>query len=299
MAARRRVKLKAGEEGSWLGMPAAAPWEGILTRCVPCVLSHSVVSDSCDPIDCTHQAPLSMGFSRQEYWSGLPFPSPGDLPHPGIEPRSPVLHADSLPTELWGKPQRCLQNLNHSSRASCKPESLKLKSEVAQSCLTLCDPMDCNLPGSSVHGILQARILEWVAISFSRGSSQPRDQTQGSNPGLPHCRQTLYPLSHQGSLKPELLLLQISKGGQETLALDHCLPTQGLGPVFPSPEALSWQTWQVEAAALSSSLRPQAHPTTHATPCATTVHIPAAGWGSMAGVPTCTGHRIRKIQPPA
>ena len=46
---------------------------------------------------------------------------------------------------------------------------------VAQSCLTLCDPMDYSLPGSSVHGILQARILQWVAISFSRGSSQPRD----------------------------------------------------------------------------------------------------------------------------
>ena len=50
-------------------------------------------------------------------------------------------------------------------------------SEVAQSCLTLCDPMDCNLPGSSVHGIFQARIPELVAISFSRGSSQPRDWT--------------------------------------------------------------------------------------------------------------------------
>ena len=48
---------------------------------------------------------------------------------------------------------------------------------VAQSCPTLCDPTDCNLPGSSVCGILQARIMEWVAISFSRGSSQPRDQT--------------------------------------------------------------------------------------------------------------------------
>ena len=48
------------------------------------------------------------------------------------------------------------------------------ESEVAQSCLTLCDPMDCSLPGSSLHGILQAKILEWVAISFSRGSSQPR-----------------------------------------------------------------------------------------------------------------------------
>ena len=48
---------------------------------------------------------------------------------------------------------------------------------VHQSCLTLCDPMDCSLPGSSVHEILQARILEWVAIPFSRGFSQPRDQT--------------------------------------------------------------------------------------------------------------------------
>ena len=51
---------------------------------------------------------------------------------------------------------------------------------VAQSCLTLCDPRDCSPPGSSVHEIFQARILEWVAIFFSRGSSQPRDQTQVS-----------------------------------------------------------------------------------------------------------------------
>ena len=51
------------------------------------------------------------------------------------------------------------------------------ESEVAQLCLTLCDPMDCSPPGCSIHGIFQARILEWVAISFSRGSSQPRDQT--------------------------------------------------------------------------------------------------------------------------
>ena len=49
------------------------------------------------------------------------------------------------------------------------------ESEVARSCPTLCDPGDCSLPGSSVHGIFQARVLEWVAISFSRGSSQPRD----------------------------------------------------------------------------------------------------------------------------
>ena len=52
---------------------------------------------------------------------------------------------------------------------------LKTETEAAQSCLTLCDLMDCSLPGSSFHGIFQARVLEWVAISFSRGSSQPRD----------------------------------------------------------------------------------------------------------------------------
>ena len=68
-----------------------------------------------------HQAPPSLGFSRQRHWSGLPFPSP--------------IH-----------------------------ESEK---EVAQSCPTLRDPMDCSLPGSSVHGIFQARVLEWGAIAFA------------------------------------------------------------------------------------------------------------------------------------
>ena len=53
-------------------------------------------------------------------------------------------------------------------------------SEVAQSCPTLCNPMNCSLSGSSIHGIFQARVLEWVAISFSRGSSRPRDRTQVS-----------------------------------------------------------------------------------------------------------------------
>ena len=54
------------------------------------------------------------------------------------------------------------------------------ESEVAQSCLTLCHPVDCSLPGSSIHGIFQARVLEWVAISFSRGSSWPRNWIQVS-----------------------------------------------------------------------------------------------------------------------
>ena len=51
-----------------------------------------------------HQAPPSMEFSRQQYWSGVPFPSPGDLPDPGIEPRSPALRADTLPSEPPGNP---------------------------------------------------------------------------------------------------------------------------------------------------------------------------------------------------
>ena len=87
-----------------------------------------------------------------------------DLPNPGIELGSPVLQADSLPAELPGKPY-----------FKTKPKYFgESESEVAQLCLTLCDPMDCSLPGSSVHGIFQVRILEWAAISFSRGPSQPR-----------------------------------------------------------------------------------------------------------------------------
>ena len=58
----------------------------------------------CDPWTVVRQAPLPMEFSRQEYWRGLPFPSPGDLPNPGIKPRSPALQADSLPFEPAGKP---------------------------------------------------------------------------------------------------------------------------------------------------------------------------------------------------
>ena len=82
------------------------------------------------PETAAHQAPPSLGFSRQEHWSGCHF----------------LL--------------QCMK--------------VKSESEVAQSCPTLSDPMDCSPPGASVHGIFQARILEWVAISFSRRSSQDR-----------------------------------------------------------------------------------------------------------------------------
>ena len=69
---------------------------------------------------------------------------------------------------------------------------MNLESEVAQSCPTLCDPVDCSLPSSSVCGILQARVLEWVAISFSRGSSRPRDQTWVSRIGGRHINLILF-----------------------------------------------------------------------------------------------------------
>ena len=80
-------------------------------------------------------------------------------------------------------------------------------SVCAQSCLTPCNPMDCGAPGSSVHGISQARILEWMAISFSRGSSRPRDGTH-------IFWQDYLPLSHQGS--------SVIRNGRERYKLKIC-----------------------------------------------------------------------------
>ena len=84
------------------------------------------------------------------------------------------------------------------------PPGQKMKVLVAQSCLTLCDPMNCSPPGSSVHGILQAKILEQVTVPFFRGSSLLRDRTRG----LLHCRKILYCLSHQGT-KSKLWWIQL------------------------------------------------------------------------------------------
>ena len=69
--------------------------------------------------------------------------------------------------------------------------AIHIRALVAQLCPTLCDPMDCNPPYSSVHVILQAKLLEWVSMPFSRGLSQP----QGSNPGLLYCQWILYHLT--------------------------------------------------------------------------------------------------------
>ena len=99
-----------------------------------------------------------------------------------------VLH--SICQQIW-KTQQWSQDSKRCFHSNPKES----ESEVVQLCPTLCDPMDCSLPSSSVHEIFQATILEWTAISFSRGSSQPRDQTQVSRI-VGRC---FYRLSHQGS----------------------------------------------------------------------------------------------------
>ena len=81
-----------------------------------CYASHSIVSYSANPITVARQAPLSMAFSRQEHWSGLPCPSPGALPNPGIKPGSPTLQADSLPSGPPGRPLCCGTAVNWSLR---------------------------------------------------------------------------------------------------------------------------------------------------------------------------------------
>ena len=89
--------------------------------------SESEVAQSCptlcDPMDVAHQAPLFLGFSRQKYWSGLPCPPPGDLPSRRIEPRSPTLQADSLPSEAPEKPKNTGVVAYPSSRGSSRPRN--------------------------------------------------------------------------------------------------------------------------------------------------------------------------------
>ena len=174
------------------------------------LLSHfSRVRLCATPWTAAHQAPPSLGFSRQEHWSGLPFPSP--------------MHE----SEKW--------------------------KWVAQSCPTPSNPMDCSPPGSSIHGIFQARVLEWGAIAFScdafrhteshsvesdslwpHGLYSPQNSpgqnngvgtlsllhgifpAQGLNPGFPHCKRILYQLSHKGSPRMlEWVAYPFSSGSSE------------------------------------------------------------------------------------
>ena len=100
-----------------------------------CVLVTQSCLILCDPVNCVaHQAALSMDFSRKEYWSGLPCPSPGDLPDSRIEPGSPALQVDSLLSKLPGKPFSV---------------SDQIRSDQLRP--TLCDPMNRSTPGLPVH----------------------------------------------------------------------------------------------------------------------------------------------------
>ena len=150
------------------------------------LLSH--VQFFATPWTTARQAALSMGI--------LPFPPPGDIPDPGIHRTPPsALAGGFFTTEPPGK--QCLLH----SKYVLLQTSIVTAVLVAQQCPTLCNPMDYNSPGSSVHGILQARILEWVVISsFSRGSSQPRVM----NPFflcLLHWQAGSLPLASPGKLK--------------------------------------------------------------------------------------------------
>ena len=158
----------------------------------------SVVSDSVTPRTVAHQAPLSMEFSRQEYLNGLSFPSPGDLPDPEIQPRSPASQADSLPPvsvtmkgntvtsqpklrNLFNKDLWELMTWQKQFNKGCRDRYLlplssgnslliwknKLISSVAPSCPTLCDPMDCRTSGLSVHHQLP-KFIEGTIISVIR-----------------------------------------------------------------------------------------------------------------------------------
>ena len=117
------------------------------------------------------KAPPSLRFSRQKHWSRLPFPSPMQESEKWKWSYSVV--SDSVwphrrqPTRLpcpWNSPGK---NTGVGCHFLLQCVKVKRKSEVAQSCPTLRDPMDCSLPGSSAHEIFQARVLEWVAIAFS------------------------------------------------------------------------------------------------------------------------------------
>ena len=112
-----------------------------------------------------------------------------------------ILTPDRLPVvsvTIKKKVNYSLKQINENNTFTSEKLKINWKGAclVTQSCLILCDSMDCTIPGSSVHGISQARILEWAAISFSKGIFL----TQGSNPRLLHCRQIPHHLSNQGSL---------------------------------------------------------------------------------------------------
>ena len=138
----------------------------------------------CDPVDCSPPGSSVRGIlqARILQWVAIPFSRESAQPRDRSQVSCiaggffTILATGEIHNTVYTV---CIAPLFTWS-FSLKSSEVK-SSEVAQSCLTLCDPVDCSPPGSSIPGILQARILEWVAISFSRGSSQPRDRTQVSH----------------------------------------------------------------------------------------------------------------------
>ena len=126
-----------------------------------------------------------------------------------------------------------------------------MKVLVAQLRPTLCDPMDCSLPGSSVLGILQARILEWVAIPFSRGIFL----TQGLNPGLLHCRWILYHLSLQGS--PQYKIKSLKNQNKKVTIVSAILGTPKFCEALMRSSFPCWKKgdWGMVPAPRSSQMR--------------------------------------------
>ena len=127
----------------------------------------SVACDSVTPQTVAHQAPLSMGFARQEDWNGLPFPPPGNCPDARIEPVSPALAGGFFTTEPPGKPRIAQKRGRYRFIGIKFLHHTGICCLVGQLCPTLSNPMDCSPPGSSFHRISQARILDWVAIFYS------------------------------------------------------------------------------------------------------------------------------------
>ena len=125
------------------------------------------------------QAPLSMGFSRQEYWSGLPCPPPGDLSNPGIKPVSPALQVDSLPTDHLGdslRPHRLYSPWN-SPGQNTGVGNLSLLQGIFPTQGSNLGLPHCRRILYQLSHKGSPRILEWVAYPFSSGSSQPRNRT--------------------------------------------------------------------------------------------------------------------------
>ena len=163
------------------------------------------------------QAPRSVGFSRQKYWSGLLFSSPGDFPDPGIELESPTLQADFLPSEPLGKETRTkADNKNLWEQPGVGFSRQRPSSYHYSEVKSLSRVRPFVTPWTITYQALLSmgfsRQEYWSGLPFP---SPGVFQTQQSNSGLQHCRQMLYCLSHQGS--QAVTIINTFKGLMETM----------------------------------------------------------------------------------